>query len=211
MRLLDGLSGILSLMVVTMVSLGGPGLAPASGAGDSGQRADDGGGNERQQRPEAQPVGLDEAEENQRHAGDGGADEQQTAVDSPAFQWGTKPPRTCYIIVGVVRRIGLADPSGRVVGVRVSAALAHRRAFPGLLLVLLALCFFSLYARPALPVAAGGKLRGPAPESGYFADFEWLERYCRRTGHALVETSGQVSTMPMSTKEAGDPLLRGGT
>lgn len=47
------------------------------------------------------------------------------------------------------------------------------------------------------------------PDSGLFADYEGLERYCRKVGLPLVETGGQVSVLPSTTKEAGDPLAHG--
>lgn len=47
------------------------------------------------------------------------------------------------------------------------------------------------------------------PQEGYYADYESLARYCRERGIPLVETNGQMSTEPMETQEAGDPLLHG--
>jgi Raf kinase inhibitor-like YbhB/YbcL family protein len=47
------------------------------------------------------------------------------------------------------------------------------------------------------------------PESGYYADFESLARYCRSREIALVETDGVVSTLPAGRYEAGDPLPKG--
>ena len=47
------------------------------------------------------------------------------------------------------------------------------------------------------------------PTSGLYANFDGLERYCRREGIPLGETNGQVSLLPRTTKEAGDPLARG--
>jgi hypothetical protein len=49
------------------------------------------------------------------------------------------------------------------------------------------------------------------PQTGYYAEFDSLERFCRRRGLPLVETDGQVSIEPAGTKEAGDPLLHGAT
>jgi hypothetical protein len=47
------------------------------------------------------------------------------------------------------------------------------------------------------------------PRSGYYAEFESLERYCRYHGIPLNETDGHVSVLPAGTKVAGDPLLHG--
>jgi hypothetical protein len=47
------------------------------------------------------------------------------------------------------------------------------------------------------------------PSSGLFADYEGLERYCRREGIPLVETGGQISVLPSTTRAAGDPLAHG--
>ncbi|HEX6544400.1 MAG TPA: hypothetical protein VF040_21765 [Ktedonobacterales bacterium] len=47
------------------------------------------------------------------------------------------------------------------------------------------------------------------PKSGYYAEFDSLARYCRYHGLPLTETDGQVSILPATTKEAGDPLLHG--
>lgn len=44
------------------------------------------------------------------------------------------------------------------------------------------------------------------PQTGYYIDYDDLERYCRENGIPLVETNGQVSTQPLDTREAGDPL-----
>ena len=49
------------------------------------------------------------------------------------------------------------------------------------------------------------------PLTGYYADYESLARFCLKHGLALVETNGQVSTEPGTRREAGDPLLHGGT
>lgn len=48
------------------------------------------------------------------------------------------------------------------------------------------------------------------PESGFFADYESLARYCRRPVIPLTETEGYVSTQPVGLDEAADPLLHGG-
>ncbi len=48
------------------------------------------------------------------------------------------------------------------------------------------------------------------PKSGYYADYESLVRYCREREIPLSETNGQVSTQPVGTEEAGDPLPHGG-
>ncbi len=47
------------------------------------------------------------------------------------------------------------------------------------------------------------------PQRGYYADFESLTRYCRKRELPLSETNGQVSTQPVDTREAGDPLSHG--
>jgi hypothetical protein len=36
----------------------------------------------------------------------------------------------------------------------------------------------------------------PRPDSGYYAEFESLERFCRYRGLPLIETDGQVSIQP---------------
>jgi len=48
------------------------------------------------------------------------------------------------------------------------------------------------------------------PQQGYFADYASLERYCMQTGTPLVQTDGQVSTEPITTQEAGNPLQHEG-
>jgi hypothetical protein len=47
------------------------------------------------------------------------------------------------------------------------------------------------------------------PDTGLFANFEGLERYCRKEGLPLGETNGQASVLPRATGEAGDPLAHG--
>lgn len=47
------------------------------------------------------------------------------------------------------------------------------------------------------------------PPDGLYADYDGLERYCRKTGLPLSETGGQVSVLPSTTREAGDPLAHG--
>lgn len=47
------------------------------------------------------------------------------------------------------------------------------------------------------------------PDHGLYANYEGLERYCRKTGTPLSETNGQVSVLPSATREAGDPLAHG--
>lgn len=44
------------------------------------------------------------------------------------------------------------------------------------------------------------------PQSGQFADYEGLRRYCDQTGIPLSETNGQISVLPIGFREAGDPL-----
>lgn len=65
-----------------------PGLASMSGAGGSGQRADDGGADQGQQRPECRTVGLDQANDDQCHAGNRAADQQHAAIEAQAFPGG---------------------------------------------------------------------------------------------------------------------------
>ena len=50
----------------------------------------------------------------------------------------------------------------------------------------------------------------PRPESGYYAEFASLERYCRAHDLPLNETNGQISVLPIGHEEAGDPLAHGG-
>ena len=47
------------------------------------------------------------------------------------------------------------------------------------------------------------------PSTGLYADYEGLERYCRKVGLPLSETGGQASVLLSSTREAGDPLAHG--
>ncbi|MEA2639777.1 MAG: hypothetical protein QOF51_1171 [Chloroflexota bacterium] len=47
------------------------------------------------------------------------------------------------------------------------------------------------------------------PQHGYYADFESLERFCRKYHIPLNEINGIVSTLPVGFDEAGDPLRRG--
>lgn len=46
-------------------------------------------------------------------------------------------------------------------------------------------------------------------QKGAYADFDSLARFCLEMGRPLVETNGVVSTEPVETGDAGDPLLRG--
>lgn len=47
------------------------------------------------------------------------------------------------------------------------------------------------------------------PRHGLYADYDGLTRYCLRHGLPLTETNGQVSILPSTTQEAGDPLAHG--
>lgn len=45
------------------------------------------------------------------------------------------------------------------------------------------------------------------PKTGYYAEVNSLERFCRYRGIPLTETDGQMSCQPAGFHEAGDPLL----
>jgi len=47
------------------------------------------------------------------------------------------------------------------------------------------------------------------PETGYYADYDGLVRYCRKHGLPFSETNGQVSVLPVGFEQAGDPLRHG--
>jgi hypothetical protein len=48
------------------------------------------------------------------------------------------------------------------------------------------------------------------PRTGYYADYESLARYCEKHGLPFAEINGIVTVQPVSTDEAGNPLLHGG-
>lgn len=48
------------------------------------------------------------------------------------------------------------------------------------------------------------------PDEGYYADFDSLERFCRRHGLPLQEIDAQAVMLPIGRDEAGDPLRREG-
>ena len=50
----------------------------------------------------------------------------------------------------------------------------------------------------------------PRPDTGYYAEFGSLERFCLANKLPLTETDGQASVLPVGFEEAGDPLRRGG-
>ena len=49
------------------------------------------------------------------------------------------------------------------------------------------------------------------PESGYFAEFDSLERFCRREGLPLSEVDAQAVMLPTGDEgDAGDPISKSG-
>lgn len=63
--------------------------------------------------------------------------------------------------------------------------------------------FFAPNIRPGIKVVnlANGQVdlfqeEEGRPQSGYYADYDDLARYCERNGISLSETNGQVSTQP---------------
>lgn len=49
------------------------------------------------------------------------------------------------------------------------------------------------------------------PQEGYYADFDSLERFCRREGLPLQETDAQAVLLPVTGPDAaGDPLDKEG-
>ncbi len=50
----------------------------------------------------------------------------------------------------------------------------------------------------------------PRPDTGYYAEFASLERFCRANKLPLTEIDGQASVLPVGYEEAGDPLMHGG-
>jgi hypothetical protein len=49
------------------------------------------------------------------------------------------------------------------------------------------------------------------PQTGCFADYEGLMRYCRENGIPLNETDEQMSAVPAGFEQAGDPIHHGAT
>ena len=47
------------------------------------------------------------------------------------------------------------------------------------------------------------------PSSGYYAEFDTLQRFCLQHNIPLTETDGQVSTEAIGFQQAGYPLLHG--
>lgn len=50
----------------------------------------------------------------------------------------------------------------------------------------------------------------PRPNTGYYAEFASLERFCRANKLPLNEIDGQASVLPIGHEDAGDPLMHGG-
>src|SRR4051794_37818559 len=78
----------------------------------------------------------------------------------------------------------------------------------------------NIYFAPQIPPAtrvvdlAGGLVaefpnEGECPTTGYYADYDSLVRYCRKTGIPFSDYEGQASVLPSGKRKAGDPLAHG--